>query len=321
MKRPKPVILDISEHQSPEKLNYGQLSQELDWVIIRVQYGSWHQDRFFETHLERFRAWNIPVNVYAWVRGIDESDMIQEAEDFYRRAKSYQPSFWWLDIEERTMGNMVKGCEVYRQRLKDLGAKKVGAYIANHRYQEFGFSSLATQKYDGIWLPTYGRNSGNYEGANPTATSVYDLHQYTSNGRLVGYNGPLDLSRLASAKSVDFFTGNDSINQSSYHLGERVQITGIYESSRSQVLLKPLRTQGRITKIISGVANPYLLDEGMGWVNESVMSKIGDHQYQVKPGDTLSEVAQGLGVSWQRLATLNQLANPDLIYPGQMLNY
>jgi len=41
--------------------------------------------------------------------------------------------------------------------------------------------------------------------------------------------------------------------------------------------------------------------------------------YTVKPGDTLSEIAQANGGSWQQLAELNDLRDPDLILVGQTL--
>ncbi|SHJ36177.1 Lyzozyme M1 (1,4-beta-N-acetylmuramidase), GH25 family [Clostridium cavendishii DSM 21758] len=41
--------------------------------------------------------------------------------------------------------------------------------------------------------------------------------------------------------------------------------------------------------------------------------------YTVKPGDTLSSIAQMYGTTWQHLAEINNLSNPDLIYPGQVL--
>lgn len=42
-------------------------------------------------------------------------------------------------------------------------------------------------------------------------------------------------------------------------------------------------------------------------------------QYQIKDGDTLSQLADRLGVSVQALASANGISNPDLIIAGQML--
>ncbi len=41
--------------------------------------------------------------------------------------------------------------------------------------------------------------------------------------------------------------------------------------------------------------------------------------YTVKEGDTLSEIAQRYGTTTERLAEINNISNPNLIYPGQVL--
>ena len=215
MSIPKPVIVDLSEWQPPSTINYDSLAKQINGVIIRVQYGSNYIDKYYKTHITEFQKRGIPVAVYAWVRGSSYSDMEKEATDFYNRAKAYNPTFWWLDVEEQSMTDMRGGSEKYRAKLKALGAKKVGVYIANHLYSKF---NLDLSKFDGTWIPTYGANNGQYNGSNPTATSNYDIHQYTSQGRLSGYNGPLDLNRIAR-KGFDYFfvkakTGSNTNNGS-----------------------------------------------------------------------------------------------------------
>lgn len=199
---PKPVILDISEWQVPNQINYDQLAKQINGVIVRVQYGSNYVDNYYQTHIREFQKRGIPTAVYAWVRGTSYHNMEQEALDFYTRAKAFQPVFWWLDVEEQSMSDMRGGCERYRAKLKQLGAKKVGVYVANHLYGRF---NLDVTKFDGLWVPTYGQNNGQYTGANPTATTAYHIHQYTSSGKLPGYNGHLDLNRLAKGEWAFFF--------------------------------------------------------------------------------------------------------------------
>lgn len=322
MSRPRPLIIDISEHQLPSNINYHLLANSIDLAVVRVQFGSLREDWQFRTHLQELKKVGIPVHVYAWVRGISASDMAQEALAFYQRGQAFQPLFWWLDVEERTMVNLAQGAEVFRQRLKALGAKKVGIYVANHLFHSFGFNESLISKYDGLWLPTYGANTGEYQGANPTAANYYDWHQYTSTGRLPGYSGPLDLSRHVGRQPFSFFLGGPEEKLVSYEVGTSVVINGVYKSSVSQEKLRPLRNQGVITKIVPGAPNPYLLDNGaLGWVNDQVIVSQGESVYQVKAGDTLWGIGQHLGISWQQLASLNQLTNPDVIYPGQLLRY
>ncbi|NSN16476.1 LysM peptidoglycan-binding domain-containing protein [Enterococcus faecalis] len=69
---------------------------------------------------------------------------------------------------------------------------------------------------------------------------------------------------------------------------------------------------------LNGLANPNLIYPGQVLkVNGSVVSNV----YTVQLGDNLSSIAAKLGTTYQALAALNGLANPNLIYPGQTLNY
>lgn len=69
---------------------------------------------------------------------------------------------------------------------------------------------------------------------------------------------------------------------------------------------------------LNGLANPNLIYPGQVLkVNGSATSNV----YTVKYGDNLSSIATKLGTTYQALAALNGLANPNLIYPGQTLNY
>lgn len=55
-----------------------------------------------------------------------------------------------------------------------------------------------------------------------------------------------------------------------HKVGETVKISGVYKSSSSTEKLTPAVTEGKITKIVSGARNPYLLNDGnIGWVNDS----------------------------------------------------
>ncbi|EJJ1066806.1 LysM peptidoglycan-binding domain-containing protein [Enterococcus faecalis] len=69
---------------------------------------------------------------------------------------------------------------------------------------------------------------------------------------------------------------------------------------------------------LNGLTNPNLIYPGQVLkVNGSVVSNV----YTVQYGDNLSSIAEKLGTTYQTLAGLNGLANPNLIYPGQTLNY
>lgn len=200
-------ILDISHHQPPNKINYDKLAKQVDLVIIRTQYGSLTIDKYYKTHHKEFQKRGVPTAAYAWVRGVNVKDMEVEATDFYNRTKDLNPTFWFLDVEEKSMADMRKGVSAYIKKLRQLGAKKVGVYIANHLYVSF---NLNLAEADAVWIPSYGRNDGFISGSKKPGFPC-DIWQFTSTGRLDGYNGNLDLNILNSNKTIDYFTGKETV--------------------------------------------------------------------------------------------------------------
>lgn len=194
------VIIDLSHHQDPSKINYDELAKHICHAIIRTQYGSKTVDKHYKTHHRELRKRGITTAAYAWVRGVSENDMRVEARDFWNRTKDLEPTFWWLDVEEQSMANMRAGVKAYVQELRKLGAKKVGVYIGHHLYKSF---NLDMSDFDAVWIPRYGTNNGK-----PQTKPDYpcDLWQYTSKGRLPGYDGYLDLNMIISDKPLSYFT-------------------------------------------------------------------------------------------------------------------
>lgn len=202
------MIIDISHHQDPLKINYDKLSKQVKFVIIRTQYGSKIIDKHYKTHHLEFQKRGIPTACYAWVRGVNIKDMIIEATDFYNRTVEFNPTIWFLDVEEKSMLDMRAGISAYVQQLRLLGAKKVGIYVGHHLYKDF---NLNLDEVDAVWIPHYGINNGII---NSKPLYACDIHQFTDKGNLDGYNGYLDLNRLMGKKSLEFFTeNNDDINE------------------------------------------------------------------------------------------------------------
>jgi hypothetical protein len=73
-----------------------------------------------------------------------------------------------------------------------------------------------------------------------------------------------------------------------YKVGDRVKINGVYKSSTDSEKIAPAVTVGKITKILEGTKNPYLLEDGnIGWVNDNVIVSIFEEQKNdsIKVGD------------------------------------
>lgn len=202
----KPII-DVSAWQRPVDINYDILSQNISGAIVRIQSGSHTTqdnlatdangiDKAFETHITEFQKRDIPVAVYAYVTGNSIENMKEEARSFYNKSKKFKPTFYWLDVEEKTMADMNAGVEAFRKELETLGAKNIGIYIGTYFMEDH---SINVDKFDALWIPTYGTDSGYYNAA-PNTDLDYDLHQYTSRGYLNGFGYHLDLNLITTLK-------------------------------------------------------------------------------------------------------------------------
>jgi GH25 family lysozyme M1 (1,4-beta-N-acetylmuramidase) len=195
------VIIDLSHHQLPDKIDYAKLAANVSHAIIRTQYGSKVEDKYYKTHHAELRKYGVPTSAYAWVRGVNIKDMEIEAEDFYNRSKELNPEVYWIDVEERSMADMRAGVSAYVKKLRDLGVKKIGIYVSNNLYKSF---NLNLDEVDAVWIPRYGLNDGQVH-EKPDFPCC--LHQYTSQGRLEGYDGHLDFNTLNGDKTLEWFTG------------------------------------------------------------------------------------------------------------------
>lgn len=196
-------IVDVSGWQLPSEIDYDTLSSNISGAIVRVYGGSQitkdnnaaHTtgiDKSFKTHIEEFQKRDIPVAVYSYALGASKEEMREEARIFYKSASPYKPTYYWIDVEEETMSDMNAGVEAFRAELERLGAKNIGIYIGTYFMVE---QEISVDKFDAVWLPTYGSDSGVYEVA-PVTDIDYDLHQYTSQGSLPGFDKILDLNQI-----------------------------------------------------------------------------------------------------------------------------
>lgn len=204
----KPII-DVSGWQFPSEMDYDVVAQSISAAIVRVYGGSQitkannasHTtglDKSYKTHIQEFQKRDIPVAVYAYALGTSEKEMREEAREFYKAASPYNPTYYWVDIEEKTMSDMDKGVQAFQDELRQLGAKKVGLYIGTYFMEE---QQISVKGFDAVWIPTYGNNTGYYDAA-PQTDIAYHLHQYTDRGWISGFDHDIDLNQIAPTQDT-----------------------------------------------------------------------------------------------------------------------
>lgn len=166
------------------------------------------------------------------------------------------------------------------QRIKARTGIPPLIYGAGKDYAQL--KSVADAENCGLWIADYANMARVGYEQDPWNEGAFDcaIYQYSGTGRLPGWGGDLDL---------DKFNG-DATAWARYATGGKGHIT-VQAGTPSKPAVK--------------VVHP-------APVNKATT-------YTVRAGDTLSGIAAQHGTTWQALQKINGIADPDRIYPGQVL--
>ncbi|MDE1956433.1 MAG: LysM peptidoglycan-binding domain-containing protein, partial [Betaproteobacteria bacterium] len=84
----------------------------------------------------------------------------------------------------------------------------------------------------------------------------------------------------------------------------------------STVALNPAPVVSRTATPVASAAQPV---PGASAASAPASAPLPPGYYRVQRGDTLRSIARSNGQSWQQLAAMNQLSNPNVIEVGQVL--
>lgn len=328
--------IDISSWQENIKLKLVQC----DFVIVKVTEGVNYINPFCDQHLQTALNLNKKIGFYHYAQNANNSAQA-EAEFFINNSKGYfGKGIPVLDWEEAT--HDVAWALEWLQIVERVTGVKPMIYMSESVVNSYDWSPVVANG-NGLWVakykgydPIYNYDMSN-AGTEPQVKywNFYAMWQYTSSGRLDGYSGNLDCNIFYGDQTAwDKYVGvgSHNANQSApqptlkHHIGEYVEFGSCYASSTAKIgwppvgeALVPDISHGVITAIYEGTNNPYLINNGMCFVNDGDIQRQEVEIYIVQSGDTLSAIAKRFGTTYQKLDQINQLDNPNLIYPGQKL--
>ena len=186
--------IDISNHQAG--LDLGIVP--CDFVICKATEGTGFVDKYCDGWIQKALAMGKSVGTYHFATG--GTSGAQEAEYYYEHTKGYiGKGIFVLDWEGSAVNKGPGYAKDFLDRFKELTGIKPLIYMSNSVIHAYDWSAVVAGDY-GLW------NAGYYAGYqtmgyNPDApliggTGPWEmaaLYQYTSSGRLSGWNGNLDL--------------------------------------------------------------------------------------------------------------------------------
>ena len=183
----------------------------------------------------------------------------------------------------------------------------------------------------GLWIAQYADNNDTGYQDTPWNEGAYDcaIRQYSSHGRLPGWGGNLDLDKAYMDATAWGKYANPS-GGSAAPVTPSKPATPTPHPSAVTYTVQPGDTLSGIAAAykttyqhladINGIANPNLIYPGQVLTISGGGAPAQQQTvYTVQPGDTLSGIAAAFGTTYQHLATVNGISNPNLIYPGQQI--
>ena len=223
------------------------------------------------------------------------------------------------DINAEEINSIAK---TFLETVEELTGKETMIYsdLSNSR---FIFSRELAQKYP-LWIAYYEREEELERIQNNW--NEWQGWQYTDRGIVNGVRGFVDrdiftqdvlLNENASIPQIE--NPNNEINT------EIVNYTIRSGDTLSKIATRYGTTVKELTQL-NQISNPNLIFPGQviriltnSTVNGSETRATGSITYTVRRGNILSQIARVYGVTVQHIVELNNISNPNLIYPGQKL--
>lgn len=327
--------IDASTWQG--NFNFKQASDEgVKFAIIRGAYNR-SKDNRFEEYYKNAKEVGLNVGVYQYSMATTVEEALAEAKFLENNVlinKKFELPIY-LDIEDNVHKNLTKSqvSDIAKAWLNYLEEKGffVGVY-SNKSFLETYLNDNIRTDYS-IWVAQWAAEC-TYEGpygmwqfggetnlirSNKVAGVVCDqdymIVDYPSLIKARGMNG-YGTSNNNSNGGLDGGSNNNNNNSDS-----TINYVVQQGDNLSSIAARYGTTYEAIAKL-NGISNPNLIYPGQVLKIESSKGQDIDGEaiyYTVKPGDNLSSIASKYGMSYQTLASINGISNPNLIYPGQVL--
>lgn len=299
--------IDISDYQKGINLD----KVPFDFMICKITEGTNIEHKTHAVFIESARKKN---KLWGFYHFMNDEDPVAQADYFYEKAKRYF-GYGIPVLDYEMYGRIgVSGAKKFLDRIYKLTGVRCMVYMSRSVCIEEDWSKIAPLHK--LWVAQYANNNTTGYQSNPWRSSgkfgawnTCTIHQYTSHGRLNGYDGNLDLdiAYLTQDEWMNIARGDASSVKPIDKIAKEV-ISGIWGNGSE-----------RKTKLEKA---GYDYDEVQKAVNKKISNTSSLNQiYTVKKGDTLSGIGLRLSIDWRYIASKNKIKPPYTIYPGQKLKY
>lgn len=314
--------IDVSSWQ--RSINFSAVkSSGIDIVYIKSSEGKSYIDPYFESNYLNAKSNGLKVGFYHYVtaRSVEQA---REQAIFFARVVSGKQSDCRLAMDFEDFGSLSVSqineiSKVFLETLENVTGSEVVIY--SNSYSARTIFDIELTKYP-LWV-------ANYDVSQPNSNGKWDFWvgwQYTSTGNVNGISGFVDRNQFTNGILLSSTSALPTPESSEV---PSTETTIVYTVKRGDTLshlaLKYNTTINSLVKL-NRIKNPNLIYTGQRIIINPNSNSEGNGQnscgkilYKIKYGDTLSHIALKYHTTVQKIAIINHIPNPNLIYAGHIL--
>ena len=311
--------IDVSKWQG--SIDFNRVKADgIKIVYIRAGAGNDYKDPYFERNYDNAKAAGRDIGFYHSMTARSVSEAGQQAR-FFVSLLAGKTADCMLAMDFGSGGQLPVSTSntvaiAFMREVERISGKDVMIYTSTNGAKTRWSNALASEFP--LWVAQYGPSTPSDNGKWDTWVGF----QYSNTGRIDGIPGDVDLDRFtqdAYLADNSPIPGNepDPIPEDI----KLIRITVVRGDSLSLLARKYGTTVGSLARL-NEIKNPDLI-----YIGEKLYVLVGGSfnapcydTYQIKRGDTLSKIAYRFSTTVQRLAAINSIDNPDLIYVGQTID-
>lgn len=336
--------IDIASYQAG--LDFSKVP--CDFAIIKATQGTGYTNPDCVRAVEQAMSLGKGVGVYHYISG---GNAVAEANFFINSILNWIGKVM-ICLDWESNQNSAWGNESYLEQVINQVIARTGVppmiYVQASRYNQV--AEVAERHNCGLWIAQYAdMNPTGYQNT-PWNEGAYTcaIRQYSSAGRLNGWNGNLDLNkfygslddfrkyygRSSSAPSKPSTSGPSGTTlqlatwtmEGKYgdgadrkkNLGSRYDEVQNFINHIASADVSTLVNEVYAGMYGDGLTRQTVLDSRYDEVQGTINANSAQY-YTIQSGDYLDKIAKQFGTTVNQLVAWNNIANPDLIYAGQTI--
>ena len=293
-------------------------SNDIGAIIMRASAGKDYVDYRLDSYVELAKAAGLRLGFYHYLTADDEAEARSQAAFFCKTIEKYnyalRPAMRFEALNGLSFDSANRIAAAFLQGVESVSGIAPAVYT-DAESASFLWNKSIADKYP-LWVIDDKVSDHPQAGTSPWKGWVGWQYAYLNDPMCA--RNKIAISRFTAGMLSAQIVLPDTPQQPMPNDRKLICVNVAYGDTLTAIARLFNTTVDEIVRL-NDIENPNLIFPGQRlylWVNSAVPYRCCD-TYIVRRGDTLSNIARRFSLDWRRIASINEISNPDLIFPGQ----